>query len=160
MATELTAGTLTVTLTEALTITHATTADNRSHNQTITASFSAIDNIDTRVLTLSTTAETTVATLGAAEGLGLYVRSSVKYIRITNLDNTVGNFILVGIKDDGGDTAYFKIPGDNASFILADTGVEANTSGAAFSALSNVDSIILKANATGTQCEIVVATTD
>ena len=36
--------TLTVTITEALTMAHNTTADNRTHSQTITKTFASIDN--------------------------------------------------------------------------------------------------------------------
>ena len=35
MATRITGGTLTVTITESLTMTHATSADNRTHSQTV-----------------------------------------------------------------------------------------------------------------------------
>ena len=45
MATRITGGTLTVTITEALTMVHATAADNRTHSQTITQTFSNIDNL-------------------------------------------------------------------------------------------------------------------
>ena len=74
MATRITGGTLTVTITEALTMTHATSADNRTHSQTITKTFASIDNLEKRILNLPNTNQVQIAELGgtAAAGLGVY----------------------------------------------------------------------------------------
>jgi len=159
MATRLTAGTLTVTITESLTIDHNTDADDRSHSQTITKTFASIDNLEKRVLNLPNTNQVQIAELGAtaAADLGTYKRSTVEYIRITNLDDTNG--VAVILEDNGADTAALLVDAD-ASLILTDTQIEAFTNGSAWSAWSDIDKIFLKATSANTQVEIVIATTE
>ena len=158
MATRITGGTLTVTITEALTMTHATSADNRSHSQTMTKTFGSIDNLEKRVLNLPNTNQVEVASFGstAATGLAVYKRSSVAYIRITNLDDTNG--VAVIIESTGADTVALLVDADS-TLMLTDTQVEAFTDGSAFSGWSNIDEIFLKAAGANVQVEIVVATT-
>ena len=159
MATRITGGTLTVTITESLTMTHATAADNRSHSQTITKTFASIDNLEKRVLNLPNTNQVQIAELGAtaAADLGTYKRSTVAYIRITNLDDTNG--VAVILEDDGADTAALLVDADS-TLMLTDTQVEAFTNGSAFSGWSDIDKIFLKAAAANVQVEIVIATTE
>ena len=146
MATRLTGGTLTVTITEALTVTHNTSADNRSHAQTITKTFASIDNIDVRVLNLPNTTQVKVADLvdnGSEAGApGAFKRSAVEYIRITNLD-------VAGITVD-----------PDASFILTSTDIEANAGGSAVTARGGaIDEIFLRADSANVQVEVLIATT-
>ena len=159
MATRITGGTLTVTLTESLTMAHATAADNRSHSQTITKTFAGIDNLEKRVLNLPNTNQVEVAAFGgtAAAGLGVYKRASVAYIRITNLDDTNG--VAVILEDTGADIASVLIDADS-TLMLTDTQVEANTGGQAWAAWSDIDQIFLQAAAANVQVEIVIATTE
>jgi len=159
MATRITGGTLTVTITESLTMTHATTADNRDHSQTITKTFASVDNLEKRLLNLPNTNQVEIAAFGgtAASGLGVYKRSSVVYIRITNLDDTNG--VAVILEDDGADTAALLVDADS-TLILTDTQVEAFTNGSAFSGWSDIDQIFLKAASANVQVEVVIATTE
>tara|TARA_Y100000310_G_C20322215_1_gene641259 strand:- start:209 stop:688 length:480 start_codon:yes stop_codon:yes gene_type:complete len=158
MATRITGATLTVTITEALTMVHATTADNRAHSQTITKTFSGIDNLETRILNLPNTNQVELLTLGttAASATGTFLRSAVKYIRITNLDDTNG--VAVILEDIGADTVSVLVAADS-SFMLTDTQLEAATNGADWAAWSDVDKIFLKAASANVQVEVVVATT-
>ena len=162
MATRITGGTLTVTITESLTMAHATSADNRTHSQTITKTFASIDNLEKRLLNLPNTNQVEIAAFGttAASGLGVYKRSGVEYIRITNLDDTASNYVTVILEDTGADTACIKVDGDGGTLMLTDTQIEAFTGGSAFSAWSDLDQIFVKANSANTQIEIVIATTD
>ena len=159
MATRITGGTLTVTITETLTMTHATAADNRTHSQTITKTFGSVDNLEKRVLNLPNTNQVEIAAFGgtAASGLGVYKRSSVVYIRITNLDDTNGVGVI--LEDTGADTAALLVDADS-TLILTDTQVEAFTDGSAFSGWSDIDQIFLKAASANTQVEVVIATTE
>ena len=162
MATRITGGTLTVTITESLTMTHATAADNRAHSQTITKTFASIDNLEKRVLNLPNTNQVEIVSLGstAATGLGVFKRSGVQYIRITNLDDTASNYVTVILESTGADTACIKVDGDGGTLMLTDTQIEAFTDGSAFSGWSDLHHIFLKAFAANTQVEIVIATTD
>ena len=158
MATRITGGTLTVTITEALTMTHATSADNRTHSQTITKTFSGIDNLEQRVLNLPNTNQVEVLTLGdvAAAATGTFLRSAVSYIRITNLDDTNG--VAVILEDIGADTVSLLVDADS-TLMLTDTQLEAATNGADWAAWSNIDKLFLKAASANVQVEVVVATT-
>ena len=140
-------------------MTHATAADNRSHSQTITKTFASIDNLEKRVLNLPNTNQVQIAELGAtaAADLATYKRSTVAYIRITNLDDTNG--VAVILEDDGADTAALLVDADS-TLMLTDTQVEAFTNGSAFSGWSDIDKIFLKAAAANVQVEIVIATTE
>ena len=159
MATRITGGTLTVTITESLTMVHNTTADNRTHSQTITKTFAGIDNLEKRVLNLPNTNQVQIAELGgtAAADLATYKRSTVAYIRITNLDDTNG--VAVILEDNGADTAALLVDPDS-TLMLTDTQIEAFTNGSAFSGWSDIDKIFLKAAAANVQVEIVIATTE
>ena len=159
MGTRITGGTLTVTVTEALTMTHATSADNRTHSQTMTKTFSSIDNLEKRVLNLPNTNQVEVASFGstATTGLAVYKRSAVAYIRITNLDDTNG--VAVIIESTGADTVALLVDPDS-TLMLTDTQVEAFTDGSAFSAWSDIHHLFLKAAAANVQVELVIATTE
>ena len=91
MATRLTGGTLTVTITEALTVTHSTSADNRSHAQTITKTFASIDNIDVRVLNLPNTNQVKVVDL-VDEHLNVMVNNQAEYL---TYNNQIFNFLVI-----------------------------------------------------------------
>jgi len=159
MATRITGGTLTVTVTEALTMVHGTTADNRVHSQTMTKTFAGIDNLEKRVLNLPNTNQVEVASFGstATTGLAVYKRSAVAYIRITNLDDTNG--VAVIIESTGADTVALLVDPDS-TLMLTDTQVEAFTDGSAFSAWSDIHHLFLKAAAANVQVELVIATTE
>ena len=87
MATRITGGTLTVTITESLTMTHATSADNRTHSQTVTKTFSGIDQLNKRVLNLPNTNQVKVIDLGgtAASAPGTFLRSAVEYLSLIHI---------------------------------------------------------------------------
>jgi hypothetical protein len=158
MATEITGGTLTVTITEALTMVHSVTADNRTHSQTITKTFAGIDNLEKRLLNLPNTNQVELMTLGttAADAPGSFLRSAVTYIRITNLDDTNG--VAVILEDTGADVVSVLVDA-GATLMLTDTQVEAKTGGEVWAAWSDIDQIFLKAASANVQVEVVVATT-
>ena len=158
MGTRITAGVLTVTITEALTMVHSTAADNRTHSQTITKTFAGIDQLNKRVLNLPNTNQVELLTLGttAASATGTYLRSAVSYIRITNLDDTNG--VAVILEDIGADTVSLLVDPDS-TLMLTDTQLEAATNGADWAAWSDIDKVFLKAAGANVQVEVVVATT-
>ena len=158
MGTRITAGVLTVTITEALTMVHSTAADNRTHSQTITKTFAGIDQLNKRVLNLPNTNQVELLTLGttAASATGTYLRSAVSYIRITNLDDTNG--VAVILEDIGADTVSLLVDADSTLMLTA-TQLEAATNGADWAGWSDVDKIFLKAASANVQVEVVVATT-
>ena len=99
--TDINAASLTVTITEALSVGHDTTADARDFAQTMTHTFTSIANVSKRVLKLANTNLTEVASFGAAESVGIFKIGDVKYIRVTNLDGT--DDLRVGLDDVASD---------------------------------------------------------
>ena len=84
MTSTLTAATLSVTLTESINLNGY---DQGSKNITTIAS---IAEVSKRIVTVTTT-EAVVATFSAAIAAGNYIAANIRYIRLTNLDDT--NFI-------------------------------------------------------------------
>ena len=112
MATTLTAATLTVTLTEAITL-------NGARQGSInTKSVPSINEISKRILTI-TTNESTIATMsGAVASAGHFNDSAVKYMRFTNLDDT--NFITLTFRNQDNDEAAIKLDAGNSFMWFAD----------------------------------------
>jgi hypothetical protein len=105
--TDINAASLTVTITEALSVGHDVTADARDFAQTMTHTFASIANVSKRVLKLENTNLTKVATFSTGEEVGTFKRASVKYIRVTNLDGT--DALQVGLDDEASDAAYTSL---------------------------------------------------
>ena len=100
--------TLTVTLTEALTI------DNRDYGSLQSVEIPSIVDVTRRIVTITTT-EATIATFSTAVGAGTYIAADVMYIRFSNLDLT--NFVMLTFKDE--DNTEFRIKLDaGKSFIF------------------------------------------
>ena len=87
--TDLNASTLTVTITESLAVGHDNgSTDSLDFAQTYTHTFGSIINTSKRIIKLANTNLTEVATFGSDTANGAFVRADVRYIRVTNLDDT------------------------------------------------------------------------
>ena len=112
MASTVTASTLTVTLTEAITL------NGTRQGTTNTKLVSSINEISKRILTI-TTNESTIATMsGAVASAGHFNDSAVKYMRFTNLDDT--NFITLTFRNQDNDEAAIKLDAGNSFMWFAD----------------------------------------
>ena len=153
MATTLTAATLTVTLTESISL------NGKDQGATNSFTIASINEIYKHIVTATTTA-TTFLKFGTAASAGTLIRADVSYLRITNLDDT--NFVTVGLSDDSADTAYFKLE-KKQSIIIGGTDegpqVDIHASAGAFAAWASVDSLILDADTASCDVEIFVAMT-
>ena len=153
MATTLTAATLTVTLTEAISL------NGKDQGATSSFTVASINEIYKHIVTATTTA-TTFLKFGTAASAGTLIRADVSYLRITNLDDT--NFVTVGLSDDSADTAYFKLE-KKQSIIIGGTDegpqIDIHASAGAFAAWASVDSLILDADTASCDVEIFVAMT-
>ena len=112
MATTITASTLTVTLTEAISL----NGYDQGAKNTVT-----IDNIaevSKRILTI-TTNEATIATMsGAVASSGHFNDSAVRYMRFTNLDDT--NFLTLTFTNTDNDEVAIKLDAGNSFMWFAD----------------------------------------
>ena len=153
MATTLTAATLTVTLTEAISL------NGKDQGATSSFTVASINEIYKHIVTATTTA-TTFLKFGTAASAGTLIRADVSYLRLTNLDDT--NFVTVGLSDDSADTAYFKLE-KKQSIIIGGTDegpqIDIHASAGAFAAWASVDSLILDADTASCDVEIFAAMT-
>ena len=81
MATTVASSTLKVTLTESITL------NGTAQGSTSTLSIPSIAEISKRIVTITTT-EASILTFSTAVAPGTYIIADVRYIRLTNLDDT------------------------------------------------------------------------
>jgi len=147
MGSRITPATLTVTVTEAITL---NSVDLGCAN---TLSIASIGEIDQRILSVPTASEIVIANLGTADSAGTYKRSGLKYIRITNMDDT--NFIRLRIKDtDNNEQADFRVL-KGQSFILSDSVI--STAAGAFAAWEDIETISAQADTADVDIQLYVA---
>ena len=155
MATTVNVSTLTVKITETLTLATDSTGNNddisfKQENSHIISQ--SILGASKRIIELESTALTTIVkfddTLNSG---GVYKRADVKYIRITNLDDSA--VLKVGIIGDG--SGAWESVAASTSKIFTGTQIEL---GATFSSFANAGSIAVIGSAQQ-QLEVFVATT-
>ena len=118
MASTITASTLTVKVTEAISL------NGTSHGASNTKTFASIAEISKRILTI-TTNECTIATFsGAVASSGHFNDGNVRYIRITNLDDTY--FVTLTFRNDDNDEFAVKVDAGQSFILCGDnsTGME------------------------------------
>ena len=113
-----------------------------------------INMINKRVVRTNGTNVTTLLTFGATPAAGTHIAGDVKYIRVTNLDNT--NFVTLGIKDDGAKTSYFKLE-SGQTMVFYNTSLDANTNAAVVTTFSTIDTMQAQADTAAVDLEVFVA---
>tara|TARA_R110001632_G_C11318398_1_gene415357 strand:+ start:1141 stop:1611 length:471 start_codon:yes stop_codon:yes gene_type:complete len=155
MASRLSSGTLTVTVSENLVITHATTSNNIKHVKTTTNSIAGVAQINSRIYTLKASTTHTLVSFTSDPTSGEFDTEDFKYMRITNLDDTDAcTFNLTDTRDA---TLAMQL-GAGESFIITSLGIDGNATGSAItSAAHTVENTVI---VTGNEIdvEIVVAT--
>jgi hypothetical protein len=117
MATKLTAAPLKVTINESIKL------NGREQGSVNTISIPNIATVSKRIIDIPTS-EVTIASFGTAVGAGTFIESDVKYIRITNLDDT--NFLYLVFKNEYNNEFCIKLDkgksfiynGDEASGVI------------------------------------------
>lgn len=145
MATTITNATLTVTITEAVSL------NNKSYGNSNTLTIPSINEVDQRILTIPTS-EVTVVNYGTANAAGTFVRTAVKYLRITNKDDT--NFVSLKIAD-GSEQYWVKLEAGK-SFELHNGLIETDNT---FSAWANISAISAIADTAAVDIEYFIALT-
>jgi len=149
--TDLNAATLTVTITEALSIGHDTVADARDFAQICTHTYTGILNSSKRIIKLPNSNLNEVVTFSNDDvNNGKFIIGDVRYIRVTNLDGT--DALQVGLDDEDSDAAYTSVAA-NSSIIYTGTTVEGDNGG---STLDNATALKVKGVANH-QLEVFIA---
>jgi hypothetical protein len=149
MATSITPATLTISITESVTL--GGSDRGSTHTQTI----ASVAEYTNRIVNVGT-AETDIVGFAAANGQGAYVRTDVAYMRFTNLDDT--NYITIGVSKTGADTAFFKLEAGQ-TFIVNNDDLEVDASGGASGTFVEADNISAKANGAAVDIEFSIALT-
>ena len=105
------AATMTVTLTEALTI------NSKDYGSTQSFTIASIANVNRRITTVTTT-EASIMTFSTAMGPGQYIPGKVRYMRFTNLDDT--NFVILTFANEDDDEAAIKLDAGNSFVLVGD----------------------------------------
>ena len=100
MATTITNATLTVTLTESISL------NGSEQGASNTLTIADIDEISKRIVTIPT-AEKTIIAMGTAISNGTFIESDVRYIRITNKDDA--NHVTLTFKDENDSEFALKL---------------------------------------------------
>lgn len=149
MATTITPATLSVKITESIVL--GGVEQGSEH----TLSIASIARFSRRIITaLTSTNGTELVKLSTAEGAGQFVGSSLKYLRVTNLDDT--NYVTLYLEGNS-NFASFKLEAGK-SFLLGADQLDI-TEDVDNVTLAAITSIQAKANTASVQLELVTATT-
>ena len=147
MASTIDSSTLTVRISEETELNGKKLGNSNIHKIT------GINETSERILTAATDG-TTVIGIGDSAAAGTFVRGNLKYVRITNLDDT--NFVRLAIISSGTDV-HVKVPALD-SFILSTGNVFAGADAASIT-FDNITSIKAYADTAAVDVELFVATT-
>ena len=156
MTTTITAATMTVTLTEAISLNGY---DQGSKN---TLTIDNVVEVSKRIVTV-TTSEAVIATFSAAVAAGNYIAANVRYIRFTNLDDT--NFVTLTFRNQDNDEVAIKLDygqsiilnGDNANGMTAVFNATQDADAASSSNFGSLTNIQADADTGSCDLEMVIA---
>ena len=157
MASTITPATMTVTISESITL------NGKNQGGTTTKSFSSIAEITKRILTITTT-ESVIATFSSAvASAGHYVEADVRYIRFTNRDNT--NFITLTFRNQDNDEVAIKVDagqsfvlnGDNANGMTAVLNATQDADAASSTNFGSLTNIQADADTGSCNLEVIIA---
>ena len=146
--------TLTITLTEAVTMGDGSTDRGTTNTHTET-----VNEVSHRVMDVGT-AYVDIVKFGAAASAGTFKDDSIQYLRITNLDGSADITLKVKMTD----SQYFVKLETEDHFILGNNKMDAMEDGdtalSTSETLANIDSISAKSSSGTIQIEVFVACQD
>jgi hypothetical protein len=157
MATTITNATMTVTITESITL------NGSQQGATNTKTFAGINEIQKRILQITTNEATIANFSGAVASAGHWNDGNVRYIRFTNKDDTY--FVCLTFQNDDDDEFSMKLDAGQSFMLCGDnsTGMElifnAESAGdtATHTAFGSLKSITADAEASTVDIEMIVA---
>ena len=156
MASTVTASTLTVSLKESIIL------KGEDYSSTNTFSISSINEISKRIVSIPHTSHTEIIKMDTTAGAGQFIEGNVRYIRITNRDDT--NWVVLTFKNEDNDEFIVLI--DHGQSFIYNSNLEggvvntfdANSAGAAsMDNLGDLVNIKARADAATVDLEIFVA---
>mgnify|MGYP000529385582 CR=1 FL=1 len=148
MATTVTPSNLTVTISSTITLGKQ---ELSSTNQIIIPNIALYDK---RIVNVLTTPQANIIQFSSGSSAGTFVTSNVKYIQITNLDNS--NWCRIRVTKASAETFDIKLdPGQ--SFIMCNAKESAVANGASFSAFVDATAIAAQADTGAVDLQVIVA---
>ena len=149
MASTLSNATLTVTVTESLTL------NGSDHGSTKKMTIAGVNEVSKRIITTLTTGTQIYKGHETIASSGQFIYGNVKYVRITNLDDT--NPVTIHIEDTANTTyAQFLIPAGHVFYLTDAAGSYGDNSSAA-TPTGNIEKIEALASTAAIDVEILVA---
>ena len=149
MASTISNAALTVTITETLNI------NGSNHGSTKQMTISGVNEVSKRIMTCATDPGTQIYAGAAAAAYGTFVTDNVKYLRITNLDDT--NFVVLHFTDESAHYAQFVLPAGQVIFLTdVSSSFDNATTASGFTAV-NITRIDAMADTAAADIEIMVA---
>lgn len=151
MASKVTSGKLNISVSETVTV------NGVEHSYTNSRSVTGINNVAHRIMRIPSDASVTTTTVllfddtpaaagppvAPAVSAGTFIPGHVKYIRLTNLDDT--NHVVLALINTGSDTAYVKL-GAGETLILNNLKIEASDNATALTDTDAADSTLVLAS--------------
>jgi len=161
MASTVSAATLTVTITEGITL------NGLDYGDTNTLTIGSINEVSSRIVNVDTSANRTLLAFGSAVGTGQYIVANTKYIRITNLDDTNYAELILNATEGSDGLGGSLYPGTimkleaGKSFMLGlpngGYGADNSSSEVATADLASLISVKAKANTAAVDLQVFVA---
>ena len=95
------------TATLTLTVTEAITLNSKDEGQSHVHTIASIADVYRRTMTTSTSADTSIATFSSLFGAGQFVAADMRYIRVSNLDDT--NYVTLTLTNTSSDEVAIKV---------------------------------------------------
>ena len=151
MATTVTAAALSVTVTESITL------NGVARNSKATTTIASIGEISNRIMSITNaTNGTDIVDISTAASAGTYSKTALKYMRITNLDDT--NFVVIQFTDSSSHHWELKLEAGK-SLVIGDTSsIDDQADIDNFSATA-IAKIVGLANTAAVDVEVYIAST-
>ena len=156
MASTVTASTLTVSLTESINL------NGQEMGATNTFTVASVNEVFKQIVTCTTDRNELFAAIASGTDKGSFLEANIRYIRITNLDDT--NHVVLFFKNESNDEIAVKLDKGQSFIYNADlTGgvvdtMDANSAGAASSGqLADLTNVYAQADTLSVDLEIFVA---
>tara|TARA_A100001011_G_scaffold362629_1_gene411848 strand:- start:4593 stop:5045 length:453 start_codon:yes stop_codon:yes gene_type:complete len=121
-----------------------------------THTINSIKHVDERILSVPTY-ETAILHLSGASGAGTYQTSKVKYIRMTNLDDS--NFVRLSFIS-GSDGSRFDVKLDpKRSMVFTNASISGTSAGVSFGEFANFTKVNATSDTSSCDVSLFVATT-
>jgi hypothetical protein len=152
MATTLSNAKLTVRVTEEVTL------NGKELGNTNTHTLFGINEVSERIFTIPTS-QVTILSASSAVGAGTFLSSSIKYIRVTNLDDA--NYVRLSFASGSSatsNTSDFKLEADR-TMLFTNTAYSGSAANVTFGAFNDFTDLKGVANSASVDIELFVATT-